>query len=94
MPSREIFMKYAFATAALASAALAVGPASAAMMSCSGENMAKTGTAIAGMQDGPNKTAMDKEMGMANTDISKGNMKGACMHFMKAQKMGAVKSGT
>jgi hypothetical protein len=34
---------------------------------------------------------MAKEMGMANTDMSKGNMKGACMHYMKAQKMGAAK---
>ena len=87
-------MKYAFASAALAAAVLAVSLASAAMMSCSGENMAKTSNTIAGMQDGPNKTAMGKEMGLANTDMSKGNMKGACMHHMKAQKMGATKSGT
>jgi hypothetical protein len=24
---------------------------------------------------------------MANTEMSKGDMKGACMHYMKAQKM-------
>ena len=87
-------MKCAFVTAALTAAVLTAGPASAAMMSCSGENMAKTSTTIAGMPDGPNKMAMGKEMGMANTDMSKGNMKGACMHYMKAQKMGAMKSGT
>jgi hypothetical protein len=36
---------------------------------------------------------MGKEMGMANIEMSKGNMKGACMHYMKAQKMGEMKSG-
>jgi hypothetical protein len=39
------------------------------------------------MQDSPNKGAMDKEMGMANAEMSKGNMGGACSHHMKAQKM-------
>jgi hypothetical protein len=36
---------------------------------------------------------MNKEMGMANMEMSKGNMRGACMHYMKAQKMGMMKSG-
>ena len=58
-------MKFALVTAA--AVALATGPASAAMMSCSGENMTKTSNAMTTMQDGPNKTAMGKEMGMANT---------------------------
>jgi hypothetical protein len=35
--------------------------------SCSGDNMTKTSTAMTTMQDSPNKTAMGKEMGMANT---------------------------
>jgi hypothetical protein len=35
---------------------------------------------------------MNKEMGMANTEASKGNMRGACMHYMRAQKMGMMKS--
>jgi hypothetical protein len=78
-------------TAAMFSA-LAFTPASAAkMMACSGENMAKSGTAMAAMADGPAKMGMAKEMGMANTDMSKGNMRGACMHYMKAQKMGSMK---
>jgi hypothetical protein len=84
-------MKYAFAVAALA-AMIAAGPASAAMMACTGENMTKTSTMMMGMQDGAAKTGMGKEMGMANTEMSKGNMKGACMHYMKAQKMGMMKS--
>jgi hypothetical protein len=88
----DFSMKFALVTAA--AVALATGPASAAMMSCSGENMTKTSNAMTTMQDGPDKTAMGKEMGMANTEMSKGNMKGACAHYMKAQKVGAMKSGT
>lgn len=77
-------------TAAMFSA-LAFTPVSAKMMACSGENMAKSGTAMAGMADGPAKMGMAKEMGMANTDMSKGNMRGACSHYMKAQKMSSMK---
>ena len=36
---------------------------------------------------------MNKEMAMANTDMSMGKMKGACMHYMKAQKMSAQPTG-
>ena len=71
--------------------ALAFTPASAAMMACTGENMAKTTATMASMPDGPGKMAMGKEMGMANTEMSKGNMRGACTHYMKAQKMSATK---
>lgn len=80
----------------LVSAALLVcfaAPASAAMMKCSGENMAKSATMMQTMPDGPAKMGMAKEMGMANIAMSKGNMRGACMHYMKAQKMGMMKSG-
>ena len=73
-------------------AALAFTPASAKMMSCTGENMGKTGMMMTGMMDGPAKFAMNKEIGMANMEMSKGNMQGACMHYMKAQKMGMMKS--
>ena len=71
--------------------AFAVTPASAKMMACTGENMAKTTGTIGAMPDGPGKMAMTKEMGMANTDMSKGNMRGACAHYMKAQTMGGAK---
>ena len=68
---------------------LALTPASAAMMACTGENMAKTTTMMVSMPEGAGKMGMGmgKEMGMANTEMSKGNMRGACMHYMKAQKM-------
>jgi hypothetical protein len=53
--------------------------------------MAKTTTMMTGMPEAPGKMGMGKEMGMANTEMSKGNMRGACMHYMKAQKMSAMK---
>ena len=77
-------------TAAMFSA-LALTPASAKMMACTGENMAKSVSAMSGMADGPGKMAMGKEMGMANMEMSKGNMRGACKSYMKAQKMSAMK---
>jgi hypothetical protein len=67
-------------------------PASAMMMGCTGENMAKTGMMMNSMPDGPSKMGMTREMAMANMDSSKGNMRGACMHYMRAQKMGMMKS--
>lgn len=71
--------------------AFAVTPASAKMMACTSENMAKTTGAMNTMADGPGKMAMAKEMGMANADISKGNMRSACAHYMKAQKAAGAK---
>jgi hypothetical protein len=85
-------MKTILITAAMFSA-LALTPASAKMMACTGDNMAKSGTMMMGMADGPTKMGMGKEMGMANAEMSKGNMRGACMHYMKAQKMTMMKSG-
>ena len=79
-------------TAAMFSA-LAFTPASAAMMACTGDNMAKANTMMMGMADGPAKMGMSRDMGMANMEMSKGNMRGACMHYMKAQKMSMMKSG-
>ena len=67
-------------------------PASAKMMSCSSDNMSKTTMMMMSMPDGPKKMAMNKEMGMANTEASKGDSRGACMHYMRAQKMGMMKS--
>jgi hypothetical protein len=83
-------MKKILITAAMFSA-LAFTPASAAMMACTGDNMAKSNMMMTTMADGPAKTGMGKEMGMANMEMSKGNMRGGCMHYMKAQKMGMVK---
>ena len=83
-------MKILLATA-LVSAALAVSPASAAMMKCTSENMAKSMTMGGATPDSPGKMAMMKEMSMANTAMSKGDMRGACKSYMRAQKMGTQK---
>ena len=85
-------MKFLIAAAAVATIAVTCSPASAAMMACTGENMTKSLNAGGGMPDSPGKTAMMKERAMANTQMSKGDMKGACKSYMKAQKMGAMKS--
>jgi phosphopantetheinyl transferase (holo-ACP synthase) len=86
----EISMKYLIAATAIA-AAFAVKPASAKMMSCSGDGMMKVNSMGGTMADGPNKMMMMKEVGMANTSMSKGDMRGCNMHLMKAQKMGMMK---
>jgi hypothetical protein len=39
----------------------------------------------------PGQNDANKEMAMANTDMSNGKMKSACMHYMKAQKMSMAK---
>jgi hypothetical protein len=53
--------------------------------------MLKTTTMMNSMPAGPGKAAMGKEMAMANGDMSKGNMRGGCMHYMNAQKVGMMK---
>jgi hypothetical protein len=65
---------------------VAFTPASAAMMACTSDNMAKST-----MMMTPGQNAANKEMGMANTDMSNGKMKSACMHYVKAQKMSMAK---
>lgn len=84
-------MKLMLAAATIATV-LATVPASAAMMSCSSDNMMKSMNAGASMPDSPGKMAMMKEMAMANTQMSKGDMRGACKSYMKAQKMSMMKS--
>jgi hypothetical protein len=63
--------------AAALSSGLSLTPASAAMMACTSEHMGKS--------------AANKEMTMANMDMSNGKMRSACMHHMKAQKMSMMK---
>jgi hypothetical protein len=66
--------------------ALALSPASAAMMACTSDNLMKSTAMMMGTADTPAKVAANKEMAMANTDMSNGKMKGGCTHYMKAQK--------
>jgi hypothetical protein len=88
-PSSEAHMKILISAAMLS--AFALSPASAAMMACTGDNMSKSTTMMMTMPDSPGKMAATKEIGMANTDMSGGKMKSACMHYMKAQKAAMMK---
>jgi len=87
--SSEVQMKILITAAMLS--AFALSPASAAMMACTGDNMNKSATMMTSMPDSPGKMAANKEIGMANTDMSSGKMKSACMHYMKAQKAAMMK---
>lgn len=83
-------MKTILITAAMFSV-LALSPASAAMMACTSDNMLKTTTMMNSMQYGPAKVEMGKHMALANADMSKGNMRGGCKHYMMAQQAGMMK---
>lgn len=67
-------------------ASVAVTPASAGMMACTADNMAKSTAMMA-----PGQTPANKEMAAANMDMSNGKMGSACRHYMKAQKMSMAK---
>jgi hypothetical protein len=84
-------MKILHTTAAFVGFTLALSPASAAMMECNSDNILKSTSMISGTADTPAKLAANKEMAMANTDMGKGKMKSACMHYMKAQKAMSMK---
>jgi hypothetical protein len=75
-----------FLIAAAVVSAFAVSPASAAMMKCTSDNLMKSTMMMA-----PGQTPANKEMAMANTDMSNGKMGSACMHYMKAQKASMTK---
>lgn len=84
-------MKTLLTAAAFVAFALSLSPASAAMMACTKDNMMKTAAMMGGTADTPAKMAANKEMAMANTDMSNGKMKSACMHYMKSQKAMSTK---
>ncbi|NUR13122.1 MAG: hypothetical protein HOQ25_05575 [Mesorhizobium sp.] len=79
-------MKILLTAVAFVAFTLSLSPASAAMMACTKDNMMKSAAGMGGTPDTPAKTAANKEMAMANTDMSNGKMKSACMHYMKSQK--------
>lgn len=70
---------------------LATTPASAKMLPCTAANMATSMTTMPSMPEGPGKAGMMKEMGMANASMAKGDMRGACKSYMRAQKVAAKK---
>jgi hypothetical protein len=85
----RLHVKSILLTAAMFSV-LAFTPASAGMMACTSDNMAKTTAAMYLMVDGPAKFGMEKEIAATNADLSMGKMHGACRHYWKAQKMGMM----
>jgi hypothetical protein len=82
-------MKISVTTIAVAAALISFSPASAKMTACTSENMAKSLTAAGAMPYSPGRFALMKEMAAANTAMSKGDMRGACKSYMRAQMMGA-----
>ena len=72
---------------ATAFAASSFSPASARMMACTGENFAKMTDHLAIIPQTPKRTAMMREIAMVNTDMSNGNVRGACTHYMIAQRI-------
>jgi hypothetical protein len=84
-------MKVPFAASAI-TAVLAISPASAATMPCTGPNIAKFVAGIDTMPEGPRKMAMVKEIGTANTAMSNGDLRSACRSYIRAQKMAPSRS--
>ncbi|WP_398478634.1 hypothetical protein [Tardiphaga sp.] len=82
-----------FLITAAALSILAVAPASAKpmMMGCSGDGMMKVNNMSTAMADGQQKMMMDREIGMANESMSKGDVRGCNKHLANAQKMGMMK---
>ena len=72
---------------AAAFAAFVLSPASAKMMACKGDNFAKMTDQMATMPYGPKRMAMMREMAAVNTDLSHGDLRGACKHYVTAQKI-------
>lgn len=88
-------MRFGLFAAVIASASmLAVGSASAAVMGgCSGANLSKTQTMVEKMGDSPQKAMMEREVGMANDAISKGDMRACAMHINRVDRMGMMGQG-
>lgn len=87
-------MKIVFAVAAAMTAVFAVSPAFAAkskMMTCAGDGPSKMNTMVTGMEPGPSKWAMQKQVAMVNTSMSKGDMRGCNKAMMAGQKMAKKK---
>ncbi len=85
-------IKKLLGAAAMAAVAYAVVPASAAKMAgCSGENLAKTESAIETMADGEGKIVAQKEVAQAQDALLSGRMGACAVHLSKAMHVGAMK---
>jgi hypothetical protein len=84
-----------FLVTAAAFSALTLASASAApMMGCSGDGMMKVNNKITAMPEGEQKMMMNREIGLANTAMSKGDMRTCNKHLVNAQKISAMKPAT
>lgn len=93
----EFTMKSTVIPAAIIAAAVlfASSPASAKMMSCSGDDMSKMATMLGAMPDGPHKWQMYKHLAMINSAMAKDGTRGCemtMMNMMKGSKMSMMKS--
>jgi hypothetical protein len=73
--------------AAAAFAAFTFSPAFAKTMTCTGENFATMMTRMATMPYGHKRMGMMREMTAVNTDLSNGDLRGACKHYVIAQRI-------
>ena len=81
-------MKFGLLAATIITAGvLALGPASARMMGCTSAGLAKTQSTVDAMADTPTKFMMQREIGLANTAISTGDMRGCAMHMNRVERM-------
>jgi hypothetical protein len=84
--------KFLITAAAFSALAFTAASAKPMMTGCSGDSMMKMNTMTTSMADGEQKMMMNREIAMANTSMSKGDMRGCNMHMMKAQKISTMKS--
>jgi hypothetical protein len=72
---------------AAAFAAFTSSPGIAKTIACTGENFAKMTDRMATMPYGPKRMAMMREMTVVNTALSIGDQRGACKHYVIAQRI-------
>ena len=88
-------MKRVAISASILAVAVTFSPASAHMMSCSGD-LSKMTTMMGAMADGPHKSEMNKHLAMLNAAMAKDGTRGCSMTMKKmmgGSKMGMMKHG-
>jgi hypothetical protein len=69
------------------STCVTLSPASAKTMACTDENFTKMMDRMSTMPYGLKRMAMTREMAVVNTDLSNGDLRGACKHYVIAQRI-------
>ena len=85
-------LKKLLGAAAMAASVYAFVPAHAAHfgIGCTGENQAKTESAVEAMADGPGKFMAQREIAQAQDAMLNGNMNGCAMHLTRAMQTGSL----